>query len=478
MLFSEVFNIPAATVAAEGWFDPILDEDTLLFIDPFLVHKSKLPLFLGAQDEIVSFFERVFRLAAGIKSPSGPDFETLAELLEFPEVRELCLGYANSSIKGVGTGKVFAHKIAASVMGSVELALVNPQHFEVLSLFQEGIGPDRISDMAANVLKPHLITYTQAVCRRNHVPMEQHRLKVFDYVTSSWKAVDVDLATNPLSADKRAVLLFPDEFLNHPLTANPIDFSNFLWDQYQGSFGDQLSFHVKANLKAKRNIVLVIRKIRETLGAYQSHIEGKDARPYDLNRDPKGVYSWDFTARSYVSEHEINVSPPSSPEEFRTAAEVLAQAFKSYIEAGSGVTQVWNMDRPKSQEAVRRLFQGIVSGYCTQNGVEISRTDYLGKRPVTFTYPNGFRGQVLFSVKLLRNPRLWKSFESTVRKMSILAGSLPAVLLVIGLSESDLRQRGDIHQTVQGISGRTGVSINVVVVNATQDGEAPVVGSL
>ena len=39
MLFSEYYNIPC--VGDEDWFNPILTEDTLLFIDPFAVFKSR-----------------------------------------------------------------------------------------------------------------------------------------------------------------------------------------------------------------------------------------------------------------------------------------------------------------------------------------------------------------------------------------------------------------------------------------------------
>jgi hypothetical protein len=39
MLFSDAFNIQRAR--RDDWFDPILDTDTPLFIDPFLIFKEQ-----------------------------------------------------------------------------------------------------------------------------------------------------------------------------------------------------------------------------------------------------------------------------------------------------------------------------------------------------------------------------------------------------------------------------------------------------
>lgn len=56
MLFSELFNIEC--VGDEEWFDPILHQDTLLFIDPFSVFKSDDELFKDSYAEMMYFFKR------------------------------------------------------------------------------------------------------------------------------------------------------------------------------------------------------------------------------------------------------------------------------------------------------------------------------------------------------------------------------------------------------------------------------------
>jgi hypothetical protein len=46
MLFSEHYNVKVN--ADDDWFDPIMDYDTPLFIDPFLIFENKHPFFGSA----------------------------------------------------------------------------------------------------------------------------------------------------------------------------------------------------------------------------------------------------------------------------------------------------------------------------------------------------------------------------------------------------------------------------------------------
>lgn len=62
MLFSEKFGIKC--MGDEEWFDPILHQDTLLFIDPFSVFKSQDELFKDSYSEMMYFFQQAFELIA------------------------------------------------------------------------------------------------------------------------------------------------------------------------------------------------------------------------------------------------------------------------------------------------------------------------------------------------------------------------------------------------------------------------------
>src|SRR5258705_10385711 len=120
MLFSEHFEV---SIAKPEWFDPILDHDTRLFIDPFLILKVKHSSFKNSHNKIVEFFENVFIQAAkSSRSVASMSHQRLLYLNVFPEVEELCLGYAQST-KGAGSGYGYAKNIVEAIYESIDLGI-------------------------------------------------------------------------------------------------------------------------------------------------------------------------------------------------------------------------------------------------------------------------------------------------------------------------------------------------------------------
>ena len=162
MLFSERFGIKY--MGDEEWFNPILHQDTLLFIDPFSVFKSQDELFKDSYSEIMYFFQQAFELIAhsgGLESHLS--YKKAKNMLMFPEVNSICLGYSNTQ-HGSGTGLKWSKTLTHNISRLIAKGVTHISHFEELGIFCEGIGPDRLSDMTANLLKTRLIAYTQKIC--------------------------------------------------------------------------------------------------------------------------------------------------------------------------------------------------------------------------------------------------------------------------------------------------------------------------
>lgn len=200
MLFTEQFK--ATRKADDGWFDPILDHDTKLFIDPFLVFKSKESRFVNAHNKIVDFFNYVFELIAQSGgNEKSTHYRKALDILLFPEVGEICLGYASSSTKGAGSGFGFSSIIASAIWASIKAGIKKIEHFEELSIFNEGIGADRISDMTANILKDDFISYTQEISKERNIPLTKQRVRnsSFDFDNKVWQTEKVLLPINPMT---------------------------------------------------------------------------------------------------------------------------------------------------------------------------------------------------------------------------------------------------------------------------------------
>ena len=146
MRFSSAFGV--AHGKTSPWFNPLLDQDTPLYVDPFLVFDDNKPLWAGAKQEVTDFFDAAARLIEQSKgSQNSLAYQKALELLRFPEPNEFCLGLSMGAPHGSGTGP----KVAREMADILDLAR-QYGHIEDLAsiagfnLFSSGIGLDRISD--------------------------------------------------------------------------------------------------------------------------------------------------------------------------------------------------------------------------------------------------------------------------------------------------------------------------------------------
>ncbi len=180
MLGSTHFQIKRT--ASDDWFDPILDADTELFVDPFLIFKETKGFWKSAHKTLIEHFDRAFLLIAeGSLSPKTLQYQKALALLVFREPRELCLGYTSKGTAGLGSGLGYARAIAEAITDAIRRGLKHPRHFEELGILNEGIGPDRISDITCTILKSRLVEYTQAIAQRHSIPLSKHRIFAADF---------------------------------------------------------------------------------------------------------------------------------------------------------------------------------------------------------------------------------------------------------------------------------------------------------
>ena len=133
MLFSEYFNIKS--LGDEDWFNPILTQDTLLFIDPFAVFKSKDELFKDTYSEMMYFFQQAFELIAHAGgNKNNLSYKKAESMLLFPEENAFCLGYSKTR-RGSGTGPLWAKTLASNINSIIARGVTHISHFEELGIF-------------------------------------------------------------------------------------------------------------------------------------------------------------------------------------------------------------------------------------------------------------------------------------------------------------------------------------------------------
>jgi hypothetical protein len=182
---------------------PRIGIDLQLGIDPFLLYKSRDPNLAGLHETILRTF------GEGIQALTRGSDEDARYLLNFPEVGQIGLGYAKKGKRGSGVGPFRQELVIETLKALPALNERGIRHIEELQLLSAGIGPDRISDIAANLIKSFLIEYTQRQCALWSIPLVpgvpvEH---VFNPKDLSWEDGHFDLPVSPI--DQSAILLVP-----------------------------------------------------------------------------------------------------------------------------------------------------------------------------------------------------------------------------------------------------------------------------
>ncbi len=203
---------------------PLLRNDLPLCIDPFLLYKSRDPAFRLLHEQLISHFRAGMTALAYGK-------ETLAEyILTFPEVAAVGFGYGTSNKRGSGLGKVLRKLLIDTLRASPAILNRQIRHVEEMQLISPGIGPDRVGDIASNIIKDFLITYTQRQCLIHNIPLHgnlpvEH---VYDEKEREWRDGYYDFPINP--HDGGPVLLVPRRIVrNLPW----INYDNFVRTEFR-----------------------------------------------------------------------------------------------------------------------------------------------------------------------------------------------------------------------------------------------------
>ena len=408
MLFSDAFGITRGK--GDDWFDAILDNDTKLFVDPFLIFKQTSRRWRGAHDKLISHFDTCFKLIAeGNRNPASIPYQKALALLKFPEPQEFCLGYTERGTRGAGGGMGYARLIAKAMEDAITRGLQDLRHFEELGILNEGIGPDRISDLACNILRADFISYTKQVASRHNLPVSRQRIwgAGYDPRRKAWATESHELPVNPCT--NGPLLLLPQRFLRDLPVLNADDW----WENYEA---EQLRLDANYEVMGhvdKRTIVETARRNVSRVRDWEQQKEQTDPAPYDFSKDRLGVWQWDAATRAYVEANPLTIRPPDSDRAFFEVIDRVIEAYRHYIEEEGGWRLLWNDDKSeKHEEATQLLFKGIAQSYCRANNIVLDREVELGRGPVDFKFSNGYQHRAHLEVKKLHNGRFWHGLQA------------------------------------------------------------------
>lgn len=192
LYFSDFFEVSRTQLSRYGAFNISLLSDLPLFIDPFLLFRSRKPKYRKLHDDIIDYLTFLKRKSENSHLDPG----LVQSLYRFPEVGQNWLGFTAEGNGGRGLGKDFASALHANLHRIFytfgDERVTRGSHLEKLCLIDSGVGKDNISDFTTNLIKGYLLDYTSEFSKQFIRRGLKHKFAVprvrFHYATETWQS--------------------------------------------------------------------------------------------------------------------------------------------------------------------------------------------------------------------------------------------------------------------------------------------------
>jgi len=407
LLFSEHYNISGSKLSDMGIFNPILNLDTRLFIDPILLKTSKHETInQDAVKEYNTYFSTIISLLSHSKQSNDFAWKNAVKQLPEKEIDGTCLGYGTNSISGRRISDKVKLSLISTAKEIVDLGIKDPELFSILQLFNKGIGPDTISDIATRAIHKSLLKFSATKARILGIPLVRVEIDGEEF----------DVIPNPLRR-KSHILLLPNDILrNLPVVNN--------WDDIAdaASFNSNLRHRVNRLVgeifkqkthNAKARYISDIMKDKDAISDLVEVIKGYKGKAYNQNIDNDRIIVWEKATELIKQEPCDKRAFEKSQKGLNELVITVIERFQFLIEDKGLNKLLWKEDKKsRCKESVAQLiFHAVALIYCEANDVDINPETDTGTGLIDFKFSSGYRSKVVVEIKYSDNPQLIHGIE-------------------------------------------------------------------
>lgn len=437
--FAEYFKVDPGAMDRLGILNPILNVDTKLFIDPVILKNSGQTNFgRQANASFETYFSEVITLLKASKITGDSAWREAQRRLHFREIPGTCLGYGSADIRGSAFGPFLSGRLIATAKEIIDLGVDDPDLFKLLPLFEDGVGPDLISDMTTNIILKDIIQFTASACNELGVITEQFK----------YKGEEVRLPRNPTQSKPTSVLLVPKDILRDLPFASD-------WSEVADVISANANIRARVNaiigniwrLKTRQQKIEIRRRILSSKKAFETLLDvisETRIEAYDIERDPKGLVEWHKVHESVAKEYPLRLTlsgPPKEKNAIDLVCRIIEQ-FKTLVENKGIWKALWNNGVPRNEKNAQMVFFAIADTYCKLNNLDVTPEADTGSGPVDFKFSVGYKVRILVEIKLSNNPHLLHGYTKQLEVYKEAEVPVSAYYLVIdvgGMGNKDKR---------------------------------------
>jgi len=466
--FNQLFNLSEQDLDEKGIFNGFIDIDAKFHVDPSLLKTSQEPELSEAYQRFQEHFKQVIFLVENSKVKGDRLWREALQRLHFKEKPYIMLGYSVGDNHGSAIGKKIAGQLLETTKELVAVGIKDPVIFELIGLFEEGVGADRISDMAISVIFNDLVKYTQRVAKELNIKFTE------------FKRGDetVLLPMNP--RNRKPIIFVPKDILR----TLPIAYS---WDEIDHVASYNQSLRLKVNRiigntwKTATSSKVRKRDFKETLVKHPELINDligqynkKPRVAYDFDKDPSGEIVWASAAENITARHPINLRDlyPITSQNIFEVVKRICQQYEHLIENNGLWELLYNDDaKLRNERFAQKLFYGVADSYCKANDLDLSREPNAGSGALDFKISRGYDAKVTVEVKYSSNTSLIKGYEKQLPTYNKAERADESIYLVLQTTASDASIKR-LLKIVNGRKTRKEASPEVIIIDAARKSSA------
>ena len=430
---SEALGVSHEAFTITGAFDGCIDVDSRLYVDPHLLAAAATPELADSHARFQQHFIEVIALLKASSRAGDALWRSAERKLTFREIRGVGLGFSVGRPTGSGIGPRLAGHMLATADDIVRAGVEDPTIFELVGLLEEGIGPDRVSDMAISIIRQDLLAFSERVARELEVPVKGVGIRGREY----------QVPTVPRRVPY--LILVPSEVLrNLPVAESWEDIDWVRWENEElrervnRIIGNTWRSAARRPSKAELRRVLIENPslLRDLLRQYNR----KPARPYDQRRDPAGEVVWVEASRRFSRDYPLPLAflRARTTKEVEDIVRTIVRKFVDLVEKNGLNQLLYDTDgKPKPERAAQLLFFGIADAYCQANNLDLSREPNAGRGAVDFKVSAGYTSRVTVEIKLSTNKKLVHGWATQLPIYQAAEKAVTGICLVLQVAESE-----------------------------------------
>lgn len=404
IFFSEKFDIHE-DMQKLGIFDPIINIDSNYFINIKRLRDTNIEEFKNCFEKINKYFYDIGELllaADGDKDHKA--YKTAVKMFDFPEVEGINLGTSKGG-GGRGFGKKLRIQIISDASEIITTCANHPEIFHLLSLFEENVGPDRISDMIARLIYDEIVEYTKKSYEKLNVSLDN-------------SFFNNGLITNPYKIRKgksTPILLLPISILHEiPIAKDWEDIDRVCREneaikaELNKVVRDE--WHKLTSSRKKQEIRKQIFLREKSLNRVVNAYNETTLEEYDIFNNSD--YFVEKVVHKFRDEYPIIVS--NEKDSFSATLEICNH-FKYLIEECKGYELLYDGNKFRNEKTVQKVLHITAYYYCLANNLDLSPEPNSGRGPVDFKISRG-NDKTVIEIKLTSNQDTAHGFEVQIEE--------------------------------------------------------------